>query len=133
MSQLLSIATEIAAICGTIATAEVKFVPDYKLGEADEAAKIYVVPVGSRRAIETRADSDTVYTYEVGLLRWVMSDSDVETCVSSLESVAEALHGEQLSKSFVSEVETKLLYSVEAVSRRRQYVGVLSVEVRDLE
>lgn len=132
MGKLLQIANELAALCGRFASAVVKFVPDYRLGEADEAPKIYVVPVNARRAIETRADSDIVYTYEVGMVRWVSSDADVEACVSALDSIAEALLGEQLNEAFVSEVETKLLYSVEAVSRRKQYVGVLSVDVRDL-
>ena len=132
MSQLISIAGELATLCSGFASAEVRFVPDYQLGETDFASKIYVVPNGSGRSIDTRADSVTEYMFEIGLLRWVTSESDIQANVATLESIAEALLGEELSGSYVSKVDTKLLYSVEAVAKRKQYVGVLAVTVRDL-
>lgn len=132
MNQLMAIAAEIATACGTFAAAEVKFVPDYQLGEHEFASKIYVVPTEVRREIDSRSDDETTYVFEIGLLRWIAGDGEIQTNAETLESLAESLLGKELTSSWIAKVKMKLLYSVEAVAKRKQYIGVLEIEVRDL-
>lgn len=134
MGRLFEIASELATQCAEYAdNVAVKLAPDYQLGEHEFASQIYVVPTDADKAIESRAGAKRLYTYEVGLLKWCRDENALKSEVENLDELAEYLLGKQFTDAFVGRVETKALYSVEAYSKRKQYVGVLEVQIEDLE
>lgn len=133
MSRLFDLATALATECGAYADGvAVKLAPDYQLGEHEFSSQIYIVPTESERKISSRADAKRVYTYEVGLLKWCRDEAGLKTEVENLEGLAESLLGTMLESAYICKVDTKALYAVEAFAKRKQYIGVLSVEIEDL-
>ena len=134
MSRLFELATALAAECREYAdNVAVKLAPDYQLGEHEFSTQLYIVPTDSDRAIITRADTKRIFTYEVGLLKWVRDEAGLKAEIENLEGLAESLLGTLLDKAFIVKVYTKALYAVEAYAKRKQYVGVLEVEIEDLQ
>ena len=133
MSRLFDLANALATECREYADkVAVKLAPDYQLGEHEFASQIYIVPPESERTIASRADAKRVYTYEVGLLKWVRDENGLKAEVENLEEMAESLLGTLLENAYICKVDTKALYSVEAYAKRKQYVGVIEVQVQDL-
>lgn len=133
MSRLFELATGLATECrGYADSVAVKLAPDYQLGEHEFSSQIYIVPTESERTISSRADAKRVYTYEVGLLKWCRDEAGLKAEVENLEGLAESLLGTMLDNAYIAKVETKALYAVEAYAKRKQYVGVLEVQVQDL-
>ena len=133
MCRLFDLATALATECRAYAYGvAVKLAPDYQLGEHEFASQIYIVPTESDRTISSRGDAKRIYTYEVGLLKWCRDENGLKAEVENLEALAESLLGTELEDAFISKVDTKALYSVEAYAKRKQYVGVLEVGIQDL-
>ncbi len=133
MSRLFDLASSLATECRAYANnVAVKLAPDYQLGEHEFTSQIYIVPTDSDREISSRADAKRVFTYEVGLLKWCRDENGLREEVENLEAMAESLLGTMLDNAFIARVETKALYSVEAYAKRKQYVGVLEVQIQDL-
>ena len=72
-----------------------------------------------------------MYTYEIGIARWLREGEKPETYVALAEQLADALMGEDLDIGVAVQSVTTDICDTGLIRKRRQFLTVLTVEVMD--
>ena len=131
MSRLIDVGQALASFCAPfVDNAELSFEAEARLGDLDGQTKAVIVPTNTER--ETgRACTHYVYTYEIGIARWLREGEKPETYVALAEQMADALMGEDLGIGVAVQSVTTDICDTGLIRKRRQFLTVLTVEVMD--
>ncbi len=131
MSRLIEIGHALAEFCKPfVDSAEMSFEAEARLGDLDGLTKAVVVPTDTQREIG-RGTTHYVYSYEIGIARWMREGEKPETYVMLAEKIADALTGEDLDKDVQVLAPTTTICDTGLVKKRRQFLCVLTLEVMD--
>lgn len=131
MSRLIEIGHALAEFCKQfVDSAEMSFEAEARLGDLDGMTKAIVVPSDTQREIG-RGVTHYMYSYEIGIARWMKEGEKPETYVILAEKIADALTGEDLEKDVQVMAPTTSICDTGLVKKRRQFLCILTVEVMD--
>lgn len=133
MSRLIEIGHKLADFCKPyVDSAELTYIAEARLGDLDGLTKAVVLPTGTEREIG-RSNTHYVYTYEIGIARWLKENEPVEKYVELAERLADDLTGEDLDAGVQVLAPQTTVCDAELIKKRRQFLCVLTVEVMDGE
>ena len=131
MSRLIDVGSALASFCAPyVDSAELSFEAEARLGDLDGLTKAVIVPTNTEREMG-RGCTHYVYTFEIGIARWMKEGEKPETYVALAEQMADALMGEDLDIGVAVQSVTTDICDTGLVKKRRQFLCVLTVEVMD--
>lgn len=131
MSRLIDVGNALTSFVKPyVDNAELSFEAEARLGDLDGLTKAVIVPTNTEREIG-RACTHHVYTYEIGIARWLREGEKPETYVALAEQMADALMGEDLDIGVAVQSVTTDICDTGLIRKRRQFLTVLTVEVMD--
>ena len=131
MSRLIEIGNALASFCAPfVDNAELSFEAEARLGDLDGQTKAVIVPTNTEREMG-RGCTHYVYTFEIGIARWLREGEKPETYVALAEKIADALMGEDLDIGVAVQSVTTDICDTGLIRKRKQFLTVLTVEVMD--
>lgn len=131
MSRLIEIGNALASFCAPfVDSAGMSFEAEARLGDLDGLTKAVVVPTNTEREMG-RGCTHFVYTYEIGIARWMKDGEKAECYVALAEKIADALMGDDLDSNVAVQNVITDVCDTGLVKKRRQFLCILTVEVMD--
>ena len=106
------------------------FEADARLADLVSHTNAVIVPTNTKREM-SRGCTHFVYTYEIGIARWMKEGEKPETYVALAEKIADALMGDDLDSNVAVQNVITDVCDTGLVKKRRQFLCVLTVEVMD--
>lgn len=115
-------------------SASVKMYPTENLGQQENGLVAIVKPADISNEMTTRTGGDLKYYLEIGFLKWIADDAESVDLLKKVEAFCKTLLFQILFDGtyVITKIESKVLYSISAYNRRKQFASIWTIEIQDM-